>query len=234
MLEDKLKRICVVGTGTDVGKSVLSLLLMRYFTERGHRPLYLKPFQTGCASPSDTAGDARFIYDHLPAFRGKDPADATLFCYREPKAPWFAARNEGRTATLAPALAAIEEKAGEGHAPLIIEGAGGILVPINAEETMLDLIVRSGSTPVVAAAAGLGTINHTLLTLEVLASRGIRPAGVVMMNGTGPDVSEEMIAENMEAIENGSGIAVAGVIGRIDDFSAPFPHAEGILNRLFS
>ena len=233
MREERLKKICVVGTGTDVGKSVLSLLLMQYFTKRGMNPFYLKPFQTGCESPDDPVCDARFIYDHLPAFREKDPADSIVHCFREPKAPWFAARNEGKTADLETAIRAIDEKAAT-SSPLIIEGAGGILVPINDRETMVDLLVRSGGTPVVAAAAGLGTINHTLLTLEVLRSRGIKPAGVILMNGMGEAVPEAMIAENSEAIEAGSGIPVCGVIGRIKDFSAPDKDTFEIFDKLFS
>lgn len=232
MREEKLKKLCVVGTGTDVGKSVLSLLLMQYFTKKDLNPFYLKPYQTGCESPSAPQGDARFIYEHLPAFSKKDPADATVFCFREPKAPWFAARNEGKTADLATAIRAIEEKAAA-YSPLVIEGAGGILVPINKSETMVDLLAQSGATPIVAAAAGLGTINHTLLTLEVLKSRGIRSAGVILLNGTGEPAAENMIAENIEAIEAGSGIPVSGVIGRIDDFSAPHEDAFEIFEKLF-
>jgi dethiobiotin synthetase len=98
---------------------------------------------------------------------------------------------------------------------------------------MIDLIERTGSTPVVAARAGLGTINHTLLTLEALKSRGMEPLGVVFVDSGETTTSKAMISENIEAVENLSGISVAGVINRIEDFSNPGRECYQVLERMF-
>jgi dethiobiotin synthetase len=78
-----------------------------------------------------------------------------------------------------------------------------------------------GATPISAARAGLGTINHTLLTIEALEKRDLRPLGVVLIDAGERPTHPEMIRENSEAIERSSGVVVAGVIGRISDFSEP-------------
>ncbi len=213
-------RIAVVGTDTDVGKTVLSLFLMRFFMDRGLSPFYLKPFQTGCDTPRDDYSDARFVYENIDDLKQKDPSDSVVACYKTPKAPLFAARDQGETAELAPILRVVEEKAGE-YAPLVIEAAGGVLVPINEKENMIDLVEKTGASPVIAARAGLGTINHTLLTVEALRARGISPLGIVLIKGEEDGPSEKMISENIEAIETASGIHVGGVIGWIKDFKQP-------------
>jgi malonyl-CoA O-methyltransferase len=90
----------------------------------------------------------------------------------------------------------------------IVEGAGGVLVPITGSRTMADLIKLLGLPIVVAAASGLGTINHTLLTLEALRARGLQIAGVVMIGEPDPD--------NREAIEHFGKIGVLGEMPRFD------------------
>src|SRR4030042_3873426 len=91
-----MDNIFVAGTDTGVGKTVLSLLLMQFFSARGDRPFYLKPLQTGCKDPLDRDSDAAFVYRHVASLKGKDPAESAIYCFRNPKAPYFAARDEGR------------------------------------------------------------------------------------------------------------------------------------------
>ena len=93
----------------------------------------------------------------------------------------------------------------------IIEGAGGVLVPVNASQLMVDLIVRLGLPALVVARSGLGTINHTLLTIEALRARSLRVAGVVMVGP--PD------AENARAIAGYGGVAVVGQMPMLDHLS---------------
>jgi dethiobiotin synthetase len=224
--------IFVVGTDTGVGKTVLSLLLMQFFFAKGFSPFYVKPLQTGCIDPYDTDSDARFIYRHVEALQGKDPADSVIYCFRNPKAPLFAARDENRT--IDPAI--IEQKTAEKAAiykPVIVEGAGGLLVPVTNKTSMADVMALTKGTPVIAARAGLGTINHTLLTIEALKARGIAPAGVVFIDAAENKTPPEMIAENRSAIVEASGVKVTGAIGRIDDFSHPPPACYEPLKGLF-
>ncbi len=223
----------VVGTDTGVGKTVLSLVLMQYLHARNHRPFYIKPIQTGCRDAYDTESDAQFIYRHVGELKGKDCAGSVIYCFREPKAPYFAARNEG--AKIDPDYLAREISArGAGYSPLVIEGAGGLLVPLAEGAMMIDLVARTGASPLIAARAGLGTINHTLLTIEALRRRGIEPQGVVLLDAEKPGTDERMIEENREAIEAASGVFVAGVIPRIVNFVQPLAFLFTLFDRLFS
>ncbi len=210
----------MTGTDTGVGKTIFSLLLMQYLFAGGFSPFYLKPAQTGCIDPYDEDSDAGFIYRHVPQLREKDPAASVVYCFKNPKAPWFAARDEDAAIDIDVISRAVGQKI-TGHSHLIIEGAGGLMVPVNDSLMMVDLIEIFNAVPLIVARAGLGTINHTLLTLDLLQKRGIRVGGVVFMDQADPPVSEAMLRENMEAVERFSGIAVCGVIGRINDFDNP-------------
>lgn len=224
--------IFIVGTDTGVGKTVLSLLFMQFFFAKGFSPFYVKPLQTGCVNPCDTDSDAQFIYEHLEPLHYKDPADSVVYCFRNPKAPLFAARDENRTIDLAMIERIVAEKAVI-YDPVIVEGAGGLLVPVTGKTSMADVIARTKGTPIIAARAGLGTINHTLLTIEALKARGMSPAGVVFIDAGENRTPPEMIEENRSAIVDASGVKVAGVIGRIDNFSHPPPACYEPLSWLF-
>ncbi|MHB8910039.1 MAG: dethiobiotin synthase [Syntrophales bacterium] len=221
----------ILGTDTGVGKSVLSLCLMRYLTARGRDPFYLKPVQTGCASPGDEGSDARFIYAHVDSLRGKACGASVIYCFREAKAPLFAARNEGQRVDFSFLVEEIGRRGAEGR-PRVIEGAGGVFVPLAEGRMMIDLAEKTGARPVIAARAGLGTINHTLLTIEALRSRRMPPPGIVLIDGGEPCTPRAMIAENIEAIERASGIHVSGVIPRIADFDRPLDFLHPVLKDL--
>ena len=217
-LDNHFARLFVTGTDTGVGKTVLSLFLMHHFHAIGLNPFYIKPIQTGCRDPHDTDSDSRFIYEHIPALKGKDPAESVVYCFTNPKAPHFAARDDGKEVDPA-VIKDFVEKKGASHSPLIIEGAGGLFVPVREGILVIDLIPLLGAKPILAARAGLGTINHTLLSLEALRVRGIEPAGVVLLDASETGVSPDMLKENIEAIESVSRVAVSGVIGKVTDFS---------------
>ena len=216
----KVENLFVVGTDTGVGKTVLSLLLMQFFFALGHTPFYIKPIQTGCMDPNDTDSDARFIYRHVGDLTGKDPAESVIYCFKNPKAPFFAARDEGKIIDLSVIEGVTIQKA-RVHSPLIIEAAGGVLVPVIKKTFVTDLISLTKGIPIIASRAGLGTINHTLLTIEALDRRGIKPLGIVFIDAGERETPPEMVSENKEAIEQASGIIVAGVIRRIHDFTRP-------------
>lgn len=213
-----MDNIYVVGTDTGVGKTVLSLLMMQFFLMCGRHPFYLKPLQTGCRDARDVDSDAAFIYKNVASLREKDPAASVIYCFKNPKAPFFAARDEGREIDLPLVDQAVQEKSRR-YSPLIIEAAGGLLAPVTEKTRMVDTIKSTGAKTLLAARAGLGTINHTLLSIEALWARGLRPLGIVFLDTA--ETSPDMISENREAVEKYSGIKVAGVIGKIDDFALP-------------
>ncbi|MFH2091944.1 MAG: dethiobiotin synthase [Pseudomonadota bacterium] len=233
------KRIVIVGTGTDMGKTILSLLMMQYLFSKGYNPLYIKPFQTGCKSVDDPGTDAGFIYQHIPNLYGSDPSFSIVHCHENPKAPYFAARDMNRTIDVNETLQAINDKEqagwkGQPVSHLVIEAAGGLLVPVNANTTMADVMVQTNARPVIAANAGLGTINHTLLTLQCLERLGVQPVCVVLMDKHRKKTDPDMVKENIEAIESFSRTKVAGVIPYINDFSNPGSEPWNVIEQVLS
>lgn len=206
--------IFVTGTDTDVGKTVVSLLVMHVLA--GRDAVYLKPVQTGCLHP-DHDSDAAFVHRHLPAGlpRGMKPADCIHSCRLLPKAPLFAEEAVDFTA-----LEGFMGQHARSAQIVVAEGAGGILVPITAERTMLDLACAVRASVLVVGRAGLGTINHTLLTLQAIKARDVHCLGVILTDPAAltPELDRR---ENSAAIENFSGQPVHGVIGRIRDFRHP-------------
>lgn len=204
----------ITGTDTDAGKTVLSLLALHALAERD--VVYLKPVQTGCRNP-DVDSDPAFIHRHLPAGLpgGKTPAECIHTLRLLPKAPLLA----GPAVDYCGVLDFIRLHASR-HQLVVVEGAGGILVPITPQKTMLDLALDLNAAILVAGRAGLGTINHTLLTLGAIAARGGNCLGTVLLDPAGTTLREARL-ENAKAIELFSGLPVHGIIDRINDPSRP-------------
>jgi dethiobiotin synthase len=151
----------VTGTDTNVGKTVLSAALMLRYPEA----CYWKPIQTG--PDSDTAEVRRLSGGQVldEGIRHPDPVSPHLSYTRIDLQSLLPSRD----------------------AVYIVEGAGGVLVPVNESQTMADFMVMLGLPVIVATRTTLGTINHTVLTLEALRTRTIRVAGVVMIGEANPD-----------------------------------------------
>ena len=226
-----LADIFVVGTDTGVGKTVVSLLLMQLLFARGYRPFYLKPFQTGCRDVHDRESDARFVYQYTAALKDQDPAPSVIFCHPNPKAPFFAARDAGQKIGLKSVSDVVIQKR-QSHSPLLIEAAGGLLVPVTPQLLVIDVVQALGCRPLLVARAGLGTINHCLLSIEAMRRRSIEPLGVVLVDQDAQAPDAGMIQENMAAIESYGRLAVGGVIRSISNFAKPKAVAYRPLERL--
>ena len=161
----------VTGTDTGVGKSVASAWLVRRL-----EAAYWKPVQSGLEEETDP----EFVRRVADVDAGR--IHPCAFALPEPLSPHEAARRAGVRIT----LAAILERQPDAEGPLVVEGAGGVMVPLNDEgEMMIDLMAALGLPVVVVCRTTLGTINHTLLALEALRRRGLRVAGLVL---NGPDM----------------------------------------------
>ncbi|HVT04101.1 MAG TPA: dethiobiotin synthase [Thermoanaerobaculia bacterium] len=183
----------VTGTDTNVGKTVVSAALLHRY--RSLRARYWKPVQTGIEIDDDTGTVQRLTGVESQALI-EAGVRLTL-----PLSPHLAAALSGGTIALDELTAMYEENRGW---PLIVEGAGGVLVPLNAQDLVIDLMAALGLPVLVAARTTLGTINHTLLTLEALRRRDLVVAGVVM--------SGEPNEDNRRAIERYGDIAVISTI----------------------
>lgn len=165
-----MRGIFVTGTDTGVGKTVASAWLALKLDAD-----YWKPIQSGLEGETDTQTVAR-----LTGF-SEDRFHPSAHNLAAPKSPHEAARLEG-----------IEIKLDNFVLPksnrtIIVEGAGGILVPINNQDRMVDLAVALKLPVIIAARTTLGTINHTLLTLECLRSRGLEPDGAILLGPPFPE-----------------------------------------------
>jgi dethiobiotin synthase len=188
-----LKGLFVTGTDTGVGKTVVSAALMhRYRLEARLR--YWKPIQTGIEESDDTSEVAGLGGCHM------DELLRSGIRLPRPVSPHLAARLSATTIEIQPLVESIAQQPDD--RTWIVEGAGGVLVPISEEQTMVDLMVALNLPVIVVARTVLGTINHTLLTLEALRRRALRVAGVVMVGI--PDT------DNKAAIEHYGRVPVLG------------------------
>ncbi len=194
-----LRGVFVTGTDTGIGKTVISAaLLVRYRSAAVVR--YWKPIQTGTDRDDDTATVSMLAGD-----TGRPPLTDGVRLAR-PLSPHLAARYAGQTIALEPLLSVARSQSLDER--FVVEGAGGVLVPINESRLMIDLMAALGLPVLVVSRSTLGTINHTLLTLEALRSRGLAVAGVIM-NGPRND-------DNREAIERYGGVDVVGQVPSFD------------------
>lgn len=219
------KILFITGTDTDVGKTVVSLLVMHALA--GRDAVYLKPVQTGCTDP-ERDSDPAFVHRHLPGGlpHGMTATSCIQSCRPRPKAPLFA----GDPVNFEDLLHFINDHATR-HDITVVEGAGGVFVPVTQNRTMMDLAVAAKASILVVGRAGLGTINHTLLTLEAITARGADCTGVILVDPTN-SVPERDRMENSAAIENFSGRAVLGVIGHIADLRHPEPSSLAVTQKL--
>ena len=186
----------VTGTDTEVGKTILSALLTARLDA-----IYWKPIQTG------TDG-GRVDTDRQTVIRCAeiDESDTLpeTYIFDPPVSPHLAASQAGMTID----LATIHKPRVDGNRTLIMEGAGGVLVPINDHNSMLDLMCQLAEPIVVATRTTLGTINHTLLTVNAVRGAGLTLAGVVMIGDENKN--------NRDAIEHYGQVPVVGWIPQLD------------------
>ncbi|HMP76448.1 MAG TPA: dethiobiotin synthase [Kiritimatiellia bacterium] len=194
--------VIVVGTDTGVGKTHVAAAMLLALRARGVDALPMKPVQTG--AEHGRAPDLDFslaragigfdtaLYDLLAPYRLALPAS-----------PHLAARTAGTAIEPARILDAFRLLRARGHA-LVVEAAGGVLVPLTDALMQVDLLLEFNLPFVVVARPGLGTLNHTLLTLEALRKREARIAAIVL-NGSNPvgDAIEEDNARTLARLNPG-------------------------------
>ena len=166
-------QIFITGTNTNIGKTLISSWLCLH---SGYH--YFKPIQTGSNLDSDTIQ----VQD-----LSKTTTYEEVYKYKEPLSPHLAARLENDEIDMTQIT--LEGKSQN----LIIEGAGGVLVPLDDQNFMIDLIIQMQVSVIIIACSSIGTINHTLLTIEALRRRSIKILGVITNGDINP--------ENNEAIE---------------------------------
>jgi dethiobiotin synthetase len=188
-------RLIVGGTDTDVGKTVVSALLVQGLGAR-----YWKPVQSGLAEGSDS--------QWVQAMLGLPPGRLVEERYRlqAPVSPHWAAEQD--QVVIDPQRLALP--AGEG--PLVVETAGGLMTPLGRDWLQIDQIRRWGLPLVLVARSGLGTLNHTLLSLEALRHRSIPVLGLVLNGPLHPD--------NPRTLAGLGGVPVLAQLPRLEPLNA--------------
>ena len=179
----RIRGVFVAGTDTGIGKTAVTCALAAWGRLHGYDVGVMKPVATG-GRRRGRVGQVRWVSDDavrlVEASGVSDPWSlVNPVCFQEPLAPWTAALRERRPVDIAAMLSAFTALA-ERHDCVIVEGAGGWLVPLNARATVADVAARLKLPVLLVARPGLGTLNHTLLTLGAIRHRRLRCAGVII------------------------------------------------------
>jgi len=215
----KLKGFFITGTDTWVGKTTVAAALAYLMNQRGVRTVPVKPVQTG-VTPGEP-GDLEICLKTC----GLAPEPDRLrlmnpYRFRLPASPHLAAEQEGKQVEIQHIVNSCIELA-ETYDALVVEGAGGLLVPLTREISTMDLARQLGLPLIVVSRAGLGTINHSLLTIHAARNAGLEVAAVVP-NHPEPDsdlteTDKKIETDNREIIQSISGVRVF----------EPLPHVPG-------
>ncbi len=205
----------VTGTDTGVGKTVVCAALTAALAARGVRVGYLKPVATGCLRRGGdlVSPDVEFVRTAAGLDLPLELMNPVRF--ETPLAPLAAARAEGRTVDLRPAYAAWRALK-QDQEVVIVEGVGGLLVPLSEDLTVASLVSDWGVPALVVARPSLGTINHTLLTLYTLASYNVACPGFVF---SGPGV-DDSTPDNAALITRFSGVPFRGHLPEVPGLDA--------------
>lgn len=206
----KMNGLFVAGTDTEIGKTLVTAILACGLLKLGVNACPVKPIASGGIEENGVlvSVDAK-VYQRFSKI--SEPASVlSPCCFRHPASPHLAAEMERKTIDPEKARDALNRLA-EKYDSLLVEGIGGWLVPITYSYTVADFARDLGLPVLLASANRLGTINHTLLTLESIRARGIEPAGVIMTHPS--PASDIQIAENnIETIRRLGRVEILGSI----------------------
>jgi dethiobiotin synthetase len=195
----------ITGTDTSVGKTLISCALLLGFAARGKRVVGMKPIAAGCN------GDGQ--NDDVLQLRAASNVPASSeqinpYCFAPAIAPHLAAQHAGVSIDFARIATAYSELAAQADV-VIVEGAGGLLVPLNAAQDSVDLMRELGLPVILVVGMRLGCLNHALLTVEVIDTRGLTLAGWVA-NVLDSDMA--LLGENIAALRQRIAAPLLGVV----------------------
>ncbi|MEO8331747.1 MAG: dethiobiotin synthase [Gallionella sp.] len=195
----------ITGTDTGVGKTLVSCALLHGFAAQGKRVAGFKPVAAGC--------DENEHNDDAKALRAASGMQLTYgqvnpYCFHLAIAPHIAARNEGVHIELPRILTAYRELAGQAD-EVIVEGAGGFLVPLNDKQNSADMAKELNLPVIVVVGMRLGCLNHALLTVRAIADYQLECAGWV---ANVLDADMDALQENIEALRERIAAPLLGVV----------------------
>ena len=223
--------IFITGTDTGVGKTVVAATLARLLKRRGVNVGVVKPVTSGCVEQDGVLVSEDVELLTWGAEDTSPLADRAPYLLRAPLAPSVAAEQEGVRIDFGRIEVAVQRQQAA-HDFVIVEGAGGLMVPLAGGLMMADLIVRLGLPALVVARPGLGTVNHTCLTVFTARQLGIDVRGTIVANyPSAPDAAEASAPHMLDSL---SGAPLLGILPHIDGTNGLAEVVEQLVNRLES
>ncbi|MBI4682224.1 MAG: dethiobiotin synthase [Nitrospirae bacterium] len=202
------KGIFITGTDTGVGKTFVAAGLLRAFKKMGFNVCPMKPVETGCGTFNGRLVPADAL-KLVCAIEADEPLKLiNPYRFKQPLAPAVAAELEGAVIRKQDIISAYKQLSKK-YDITIVEGAGGVMVPVYKRYLFADLIRDIKLPIIIVARPGLGTINHTLLTIEAARNRGIDILGVII-NHSAQIKKDLSVKTNPEIIEKLSGVPLLG------------------------
>lgn len=195
----------VAGTDTGVGKTLISCALLHAFAAQGKRVIGMKPVAAGCGE-DDLHEDVVRLRAASNVLAGKGQVNP--YCFPRPVAPHLAAQFIGVSINFSRIVESFSELNGLAD-EVIVEGAGGLLVPLNEEQDSADLIGQMGLPVILVVGMRLGCLNHALLTVDAMKWRGLELAGWVA-NAVDADVP--MLDESVAALRQRIAAPLLGIV----------------------
>ncbi len=208
------KGIFIIGTDTGVGKTVVGAGLALCLKDRGIKVGVMKPVATGCLESNDHlySQDAIYLFE---AAENEYPLLSSPLRFKNPLAPSVTSEIEKKPMDLKKVFWAYREIR-EIYNFIIVEGIGGLLVPLSNNYFVADLVKEFDLPVIIVARTGLGTINHTLLTVQAAKNRGLKVKGIIL-NGL-PETNLSLAEKtNPRIVQDLTGVPVLGVLPKMAD-----------------
>ena len=213
-----VKTIFIGGTGTDIGKTYVTCLLLRQLKDNGFKVRAIKPVISGFDETAIDQSDSGLLLREM----GQDPslsnaARISPWRFAPPLPPHLVANNTACPIDIDEVTRFCQQQADQDLDFLLIEGAGGIMTPLNYETTTLDLMVRLNCTCLLVTGSYLGTLSHTLTALTCLKHSGVAVAGVIISESEENYTNFEDIMSDFTKIMPKNSIKKIGRNSRTDE-----------------
>lgn len=232
----QINGVFVTGTDTDCGKTIVAGGIARALLHKGFNVGVMKPLATWGDPSREPGSRKRWISEDALHLRQAAATSDSLdlinpYCFKAAMAPWPAARLEKKNIDVNRVMSAYRELCRR-HDFMVVEGVGGLMVPIKRDFFVIDLIQKMHIAAIVVARPDLGTLNHTLLTVEALKASGIPLAGVIVNNWQGKSWAERSNPQVLRKILNRNVLVIPHQPRYHSDFDAVARHLVkgGVLN----
>lgn len=191
----KYPRLFITGTDTGCGKTFITQKLLK---QLGDRAVALKPIASGAEMTGEGLRNEDALILQKAASKPLDYHDINPFCYTQPVSPHLAAKHDGQNLTVKAVMEHLNKPLFNTFETVLIEGVGGLMVPLNDNETVLDWILALNAPVILVVGMRLGVLNHALLTHAALQAAGVDVVGWVA-NQVDPDM--DCFDENIETLK---------------------------------